>query len=125
MKPSSSYALIHIQSCIGLWQVIVLAQSNTISSTCRTSSLSYAVPVVASGWQAQLVATGLESPRSILFDTNGHLLVVQSGHGVLNLELTDSGGTCVSVAQKTYLINSTDVSTSPSFTAYGLIKVLA
>jgi len=93
------------------WTARAWAQSTTSSSACPTPSPSYPAPVVASGWQAQLVATGLSSPRSILFDTNGHLLVVQAGYGVVNLELADHGGTCVSVAHKTYVINSTDVST--------------
>jgi hypothetical protein len=112
MKNLNSYALIPLLFCIGLWIATVLAQTST---ACSVLSATYAAPVLLSGWQAQLVATGLTSPRSILFDSNGHLLVVQSGHGVLNLELADGGGTCVGVAHKTYLINSTDVSTSPSF----------
>jgi len=98
---------------IGPWTGRALAQSTTSSSACPTFSPAYPAPVVASGWQAQLIATGLSTPRSILFDSNGHLLVVQSGYGVVNLELADSGGTCISVANKTYLINSTDVSVYP------------
>jgi hypothetical protein len=57
-----------------------------------------------------LVAQGLNSPRSILFDSNGGLLVVQQGYGVVHLAFTDNGGTCLEVAKKTYLINSTAVS---------------
>lgn len=97
----------------GLWTGGALAQSTTSSSACPTFSPAYPAPVVAAGWQAQLIATGLSTPRSILFDSNGHLLVVQSGQGVVNLELADNGGICVSVAHKTYMINSTDVSIHP------------
>jgi glucose/arabinose dehydrogenase len=92
------------------WTARALAQSTTSSSACPTFSPTYPAPVVASGWQAQLIVTGLSSPRSMLFDTNGHLLVVQAGQGVINLELADSGGLCVSVSHMTYMINSTDVS---------------
>lgn len=97
----------------GLWTGGALAQSTTSSLACPTLSPAYPAPVVASGWQAQLIVTGLSSPRSILFDGNGHLLVLLAGHGVVNLELADNGGTCVSVAHQTYMINATDVSIHP------------
>lgn len=104
------YVPIHFLLCWWLWATTGSAQSTTASSACPSISPSYAAPVVASGWQAQLIATGLATPRSILFDSAGHLLAIQSGYGVLSLELSDGGGTCVSVASKTHLINSTDVS---------------
>jgi archaellum component FlaF (FlaF/FlaG flagellin family) len=47
-----------------------------------------------------------------LFDSNGGLLVVQQGAGIVHLEFTDSGSTCLEVAKKNYLINSTAVSIS-------------
>ena len=72
---------------------------------------SYPTPIVSDGWQAHLIAQDLSSPRSILFDSNGGLLVVQQGHGIVHLEFTDSGSTCLEVSQKTYLINSTEVYT--------------
>ncbi len=107
---TSSCALIIAQ----LWTGRTLAQSATSSAACPTLNPPYPAPVVAPGWQAQLVATGLSAPRSILFDASGHLLVVQAGHGVVNLELADQGGICVGVLKKTYLINSTDVKTPSS-----------
>jgi glucose/arabinose dehydrogenase len=97
----------------GLCTGRALAQSTSSSSACPTLSPAYPAPVVASGWQAQLIATGLSTPRSILFDSNGHLLLVQSGRGVVNLELADNSGICVSVAKQTYMINSTEVGIHP------------
>ncbi|KAK4173043.1 soluble quino protein glucose/sorbosone dehydrogenase [Triangularia setosa] len=52
-------------------------------------------PVVANGWQAQLVAGGLTKPRSIQFDETGALLVVESGKGISRHRFTDNGGTCL------------------------------
>jgi glucose/arabinose dehydrogenase len=56
---------------------------------------SYSAPVVASGWQAQLVAGGLTKPRSMVFDSTGALLVVESGKGISRHSFTDHGGTCL------------------------------
>ncbi|KAK4237813.1 L-sorbosone dehydrogenase [Achaetomium macrosporum] len=56
---------------------------------------SYSPPVVASGWQAQLVAGGLTKPRTIAFDSTGALLVLESGKGISRHSFTDNGGTCL------------------------------
>lgn len=81
------------------------------TSSCSAVSPSYAAPVVASGWEARLIANQFLTPRSIIFDSNGRLLVVQSGHGIVVLEVTDSGGACVTVTKRSSLIESTDVRT--------------
>lgn len=82
------------------------------AATCSTVlTASYPAPIVSNGWEAQLIAQGLTAPRSILFDSNGGLLVVQQDAGIVHLEFTDNGSTCLEVSKKTYLINSTAVST--------------
>jgi glucose/arabinose dehydrogenase len=86
-------------------QIIQGALAATAGCTSRLSS-SYPAPIVADGWSFQLVATGLTSPRGILFDSNGGLLVVQQGLGVIHLSLSDNGSTCVEVSKTTNLINS-------------------
>ena len=78
------------------------------AATCNLEP-SYQAPVLASGWSSKLVAQDLTNPRSILFDSNGGLLVVEQGSGIVHLQLDDGGGTCVDVVKKTYIINSTDV----------------
>ncbi|KAK5157204.1 hypothetical protein LTR04_005480 [Oleoguttula sp. CCFEE 6159] len=76
----------------------VLAQSTASTSACSTSiTPSYAAPSVAAGYEARLIATNLTKPRSVLFDANGNLLVVQQGKGIVSLNLTDNGGACLSV----------------------------
>jgi len=37
---------------------------------------------VASGWKYSLLATGLTKPRGLVFDTEGHLLVLEAGKGL-------------------------------------------
>lgn len=81
----------------------------TTTSTC-TLSASTAVPApsVAPGYSVRLVATNLTAPRGIIFDSAGHLLVVQQGVGVEALTLTDNGGSCVGVtSRKTVVADST------------------
>ena len=82
-----------------------LAQSSSCSATLTpTNSVQ---PSVASGYRAQLIATGLSSPRSIAFDKAGNLLVVEQKNGdgsVSALALQDNGGTCLSVTSHTTLV---------------------
>ncbi|KAI9700179.1 MAG: hypothetical protein M1820_006847 [Bogoriella megaspora] len=63
---------------------------------------------MAAGFQAQLVATNLTKPRGIKFDTSGRLLVVQSGHGLTTLELSDSEG-CVTVNSSRDLVTASSL----------------
>ncbi|KAK0670184.1 soluble quino protein glucose/sorbosone dehydrogenase [Cercophora samala] len=67
------------------------------------------VPIVASGWQAQLVAGGLTKPRSIQFDESGALLVVESGKGVSRHRFTDNGGTCLHANHSHMLVELTQL----------------
>ncbi|EMD91386.1 hypothetical protein COCC4DRAFT_161655 [Bipolaris maydis ATCC 48331] len=55
-----------------------------------------AAPSVALGFRVEVVANGLRDPRSILFDRQGGLLVVEQGYGVSRLSLTGDGA-CVRV----------------------------
>ena len=55
--------------------------------------------VVAGGYQVGLVATGLSRPRSLQFDREGHLLVVDAASdgdpAIVALTLNDNRGACV------------------------------
>ena len=85
---------------------LALAQSCPTTLT-PTHSIQ---PSVASGYTMALVATGLTSPRSIEFDTDGNLLVVEAGAGITNLVLQDNGGTCVTVKSSKRIVQNTGVS---------------
>jgi glucose/arabinose dehydrogenase len=86
----------------------VTAPSTQACATVLTPS--YSPPVVAQGWKAQLVATGLSNPRSIKLDSNGALLVLESRKGLTHWTFTDNGGTCLSVKSNATLIEDTEVS---------------
>jgi len=87
--------------------------TSAASAACSTNlKASYPAPVLNDGWSAQLIAQGLTAPRGILFDSNGGLLVVQQGSGIIHFTWTDDGSTCLTDPQKTFLVNSTDVSSS-------------
>ena len=66
---------------------------------------SYAAPSVASGYVAQLVATGFSYPRGIKFDTEGALLVVESGTGITALNLEYSHDGCISESSRKTVID--------------------
>ncbi len=79
------------------------------ASGCSTVLVpTYSPPSVASGWQAQLVASGLRKPRSIQFDSTGALLIIESGKGVTRNTFKDNGGTCLVLEKSTLLINNTE-----------------
>lgn len=103
-----------------------VAQSSTASTTTTSATScpkvltpSYDAPVVGSGWTAQLIAQGLQSPRSLVFDTNGALIVVQKGAGLLHMTLDDLGGTCLVVNQTKTLVDNSDLNHAVQLSADG------
>ena len=73
------------------------AQQTAAAPTCTTYiAPRNGAPLVAPGFRAEIVADGLRSPRGIMFDQEGGLLVVEQGHGISRLRLSDNNG-CVSV----------------------------
>lgn len=69
---------------------------------------SYTAPTIAQGWNAQVVVKSLTSPRGLIFDGNGALLVVEQRKGITRLTFTGSG-TCLT-ANKTTVVSQNDVS---------------
>lgn len=70
----------------------------------------YKAPVAADGWSYRLIAQDLTSPRSVVVDPRGGLLVLDSGVGIKRLVLDDDGGTCLSVRNEQTLVSSSSVS---------------
>lgn len=85
-------------------------QSSGASCSVTLTPTNSIKPSVASGYTMALVATGLTKPRSIEFDTNGNLLVVESGVGLRNLVFEDNGGACLSVKSSNMVIQNPGVS---------------
>ncbi|KFX93459.1 hypothetical protein V495_03050 [Pseudogymnoascus sp. VKM F-4514 (FW-929)] len=86
--------------------VAALAHILTVSAQDCPGALvpSYAQPVFADGWTGNLIAKGLTRPRGMQLDSKGNLLVVQQGVGIVHLQFTDGGGTCLTVAKQTTII---------------------
>ncbi|KAF4990093.1 hypothetical protein FDECE_14501 [Fusarium decemcellulare] len=96
-------------SCLAICSSSVAAQA---SGQCGINNLktSYPAPVAADDWSYSLIASDLSRPRGILFDTEGALIVVDTGVGILHLELEDQGRTCLRVRKKTVLLENEDAS---------------
>lgn len=102
-------------SALALAPVAVRAQTTTSSTTPAATACptiltpAYSAPVVGAGWTAQLVAQNLTKPRSILFDGDGALLVVQQGVGILRVRFDDYGATCLVVNATETVVENSDV----------------
>lgn len=72
---------------------------------------TYPAPSLATGWSAQLIAKDLTKPRTILFDTNGGLLILQQGVGIARIKWSDDGSTCLQDPVQTVVVSLTVVST--------------
>ncbi|CAD6448336.1 cc94c2f2-758e-4046-afb1-fbad1bacdc5a [Sclerotinia trifoliorum] len=93
------------------WLVFLLGSwFASVQSICPTIlEPAYPAPSLAAGWSAQLIAQGLTKPRTILFDTNGGLLILQQGFGIAHIKWTDNGSTCLQNPVQTIVVSSTVV----------------
>ena len=69
---------------------------------------------MAAGYRSQLVATGLRSPRAIVFDASGYLLVAERGAGISRFQV----GSCGTLLNRQLIISDTTVWLSHYF--YGV-----
>ncbi len=82
-----------------------------LGQACANINPAQGNPVVAPGVQTRVLMNGLRSPRGIVFDTAGNLLIVeQGGGGIRYVKLTDNGGINVCVASSKTLIADNTVS---------------
>lgn len=89
------------------------SESASASATACASTIApqHAAPSVAAGWRAEVVASGLSSPRGILFDSEGAMLVVEQGSGVVRVRLNEEAGSCVRIdGDKETVIEDSSVS---------------
>ncbi|KAJ4403899.1 hypothetical protein N0V91_006201 [Didymella pomorum] len=70
------------------------AQSTALSACSSTIAPQNAAPSVAPGFRVEVVANNLTRPRSIQFDSEGALLVVEQSQGVRRIRLSGNGS-CV------------------------------
>ena len=90
-----------------------LARRADGSNCPNTLTTSYPAPVAAPGWEFSIALNGFKKPRSILFDNDGGLLVLDAGVGVYRSLITaDDGGTCVLMSPPEMVIELPEVSFS-------------
>lgn len=82
------------------------------AQSCPGATPDYPAPVLAEGFEATLVATGLSSPRSLMFDSNGNLLVVQPQVGITSHVVKDNDQGCVELSDAKEVIGDRTVSTA-------------
>ena len=75
-----------------------------IPASCAGVSSPVFASVLASGWKATKVLGDLTSPRGIIFDTAGNLLIVQSGKGISVHAVSATG--CVTSSKMLITLNS-------------------
>ena len=80
------------------------APKASIPASCSGAGTAAFQGVLASGWKGTKVLGGLTSPRSIVFDTAGNMLVVQSGKGISYHVMSPDG--CVTSTKMLVSLNS-------------------
>lgn len=81
---------------------------------CPSLKASY-TPVMGSGYTATVIANGMKTPRELIFDPLGNLLVQdQGGVGVRWIQITDNGGLDVCGSQMKTIVSDSSVSTCRS-----------
>ncbi|KAK1756803.1 L-sorbosone dehydrogenase [Echria macrotheca] len=80
---AAALAVIGARSVLGESDLSARQAALPIPTSCPgvTASTRYKLSAAA-GWKYTLVGTGMSKPRGILFDTEGHLLVLQAGYGL-------------------------------------------
>ncbi|KAF1840796.1 soluble quino protein glucose dehydrogenase [Cucurbitaria berberidis CBS 394.84] len=86
-----------LKHLLALTFAVLTAKAQTPAAACQSPiAPQHGAPSVYPGFRVEVVANGLRSPRGILFDSEGGLLVVEQGHGISRLRLTGDGP-CVRV----------------------------
>jgi glucose/arabinose dehydrogenase len=88
---------------------IAALMPQAFAQTCATINPANA-PTFASGYSGRVLMNGLRTPRGIIFDNEGNILVTeQGGYGVRYIQLTDNGGTDVCVKSNKQLIQDSSI----------------
>ncbi|KAF3082516.1 hypothetical protein TWF569_004066 [Orbilia oligospora] len=85
------------------------------AQTCNVLSYTYAAPVMAAGYRSQLVATGLRTPRAIVFDSSGYLLVAERGAGISRFQV----GSCGTLLNRQLILSDTTLNHGLTLSADG------
>jgi hypothetical protein len=70
-----------------------------------TGSPKYAPPIVAKGFTARVVMNNLTRPRSITFDSEGNMLVLQNRVEITAFTMSSDGG-CIKATKKRTVVKA-------------------
>lgn len=98
-----------VQSTLAL--VLTGLAATVVAQSCDINdlSVSYPAPEAHSDWTYRLIARDLTKPRSILFDSESNLIVLDAGEGIVHFNFDDEGDTCLSVNEQTTLLEDEDL----------------
>lgn len=99
-------------SILALLLALVKAQSN-----CSSSIKAITSPTASNGFAWDIIATNVSSPRGIIFDSKGRLLIVQQGTGILALSL--SNNSCAQITQTTIVLQNSSLNHGIEFSTDG------
>ena len=85
---------------------LAYTQCTTNNSTADVSNAAISIkPAVAPGYKWSVVASNITFPRSIDFDSQGRLIVLQAAQGLTALDLTADAGVCVREKSRKTFVN--------------------
>ena len=99
--------------CIfAVFLVFINAQNN-----CSSSVKAITSPVATNGFAWDIIATNVSSPRGIIFDSRGRLLIVQAGTGIIALTLSNTS--CSQITQTTTVLQNSSLNHGIEFSVDG------
>lgn len=78
--------------------------AGTVPASCAGAGSAVFSSTLAKGWKATKALGGLTSPRSLVIDSKGNMLIVQSGKGITIHTMSADG--CVSATKTLVALNS-------------------
>lgn len=119
------HPMVRISRAITLLAYFFLGTASAQSLRNTWTSPPATGPVIAEGWRYNLVANGLNRPRSMVMDSLGNILILEQGRGITHLEYLnktqeangdeEDQGPCTVHDSATVLVEDSTVSAMPIF----------
>ena len=98
---------------------VLVLFAHLVWGQCSVNTAPKLATVVRPGYAADLVSTGLESPRGIIFDRTGRLLVVEQGSGIRSIVYTND--TCATQVNSTVIVSDSSLNHGIEFSPDGRV----
>jgi glucose/arabinose dehydrogenase len=85
-----------------------LFASNSVAQSCKSSYAETDPTIIAPGFSAYVLARNLKSPRGLVFDKEGNLVVLEKSKGITTIKLREDGG-CPSIEYRATIVNDITV----------------